>query len=754
MRAPAKTRTDQKVCPVFLASSVYQVASCPQWRCAPTFGGIELGQTLESAKSETPLLTELFSVWQQERDRGTPVTPQELCANNPELLAPLQRKITALESMLAFVAGPDSVPVSGQPTRLEGDSTASPVRDRGASPPTVQLPGYEILGILGRGGMGIVYQARHLQLKRLVALKMIRAGDQAEEAELARFRVEAEAVARLQHPSIVQIYEVGEHQGQPFCCLEFVGARKELQTPKANKDQLRGPTEALFTSDGKIAATVHGVNFNPGLVVVWDLDTGQQLWQEGVMGFFDRGLWPLGFLPTGETLVVLDKATGRISLREAATGKERRAFDTMPLRNARMWRLSPDGKTVALGTDDAVVRVWDVTSGKELPSLSGHQGQARAVAFGRDGKTVLTGGSDPFVLVWDWPAGKLRRKLDLGDTRGIENMDVSADGKRAEITIWGERALRFYDLKTGKELPPAVEAHRGPVYGMVVTSNSQLVSAGLDNTIRIWDLRTGRHLRAIRTDYPVGASTLAVSADGRLIATADFNLGQVVLHERDTGKVVRTIETGGRMVSHVAFAPTGSLLAVSGDKGGTGGSEPFLAFWDADNGREIRRQTVARASAIVFSPDGRSVAALAKDELRLWDVATGRQQLTLAQKEPLCVALSADGRTLACGDHRFKSVTLWELASGKERGRIEAPAEWCQHLSFSPDGRWLARHDRNSIQLWDVHRNEKVHTFAGHDEGIMGLSFTPDSRTLISSSLDTTLLVWDLVAVRARQTGP
>ncbi|MCI0465220.1 MAG: serine/threonine protein kinase, partial [Gemmataceae bacterium] len=84
------------------------------------------------------------------------------------------------------------------------------------------LPGYEILGVLGRGGMGIVYKARHLRLKRLVALKMILSGAHAGSEALARFRVEAEAAARLQHPNIVQIYEVGEHEGMAYCTLEFV----------------------------------------------------------------------------------------------------------------------------------------------------------------------------------------------------------------------------------------------------------------------------------------------------------------------------------------------------------------------------------------------------------------------------------------------------------------------------------------------------------------------------------------------------
>ncbi len=84
------------------------------------------------------------------------------------------------------------------------------------------MPGYEIEGILGRGGMGVVYKARHLTLKRTVALKMVLVGGYAGPRELARFRIEAETVARLQHPNIVQIYDVGEADGHPYCALEFV----------------------------------------------------------------------------------------------------------------------------------------------------------------------------------------------------------------------------------------------------------------------------------------------------------------------------------------------------------------------------------------------------------------------------------------------------------------------------------------------------------------------------------------------------
>ena len=89
-------------------------------------------------------------------------------------------------------------------------------------PRSVEIPGYHLEEVLGRGGMGVVYRARHLALNRTVALKMVVDGAHAGPRQSSRFRTEAELIARLQHSNIVQIHEIGEHDGRPFLALEYV----------------------------------------------------------------------------------------------------------------------------------------------------------------------------------------------------------------------------------------------------------------------------------------------------------------------------------------------------------------------------------------------------------------------------------------------------------------------------------------------------------------------------------------------------
>jgi serine/threonine protein kinase/Tfp pilus assembly protein PilF len=153
-----------------------------------------------------------------------------------------------------FLPGADT---QGSRKAAWADKTASPspkdtLSGRPAALTDVDVPGYEILAELGRGGMGVVYKARHLRLGRLVALKMVLAGAHAGAAGVARFKAEAEAVARLQHQNIVQIYEIGEHEGRAYFTLELLEGGSLEQRMAKSPLTPRSTAELMETLAGAI----------------------------------------------------------------------------------------------------------------------------------------------------------------------------------------------------------------------------------------------------------------------------------------------------------------------------------------------------------------------------------------------------------------------------------------------------------------------------------------------------------------------
>jgi serine/threonine protein kinase len=153
-------------------------------------------------------MMELLAVWEEKRQQGATPTPEELCPDDPDLQHRLRQRIERRLKLLVKME-PATIPQDGS------HAVAS-------TPPT--LPGYVLDEVLGSGGMGVVYKARQVGLNRTVAVKMVLAGVGSAAHERARFRSEAETVAKLKHPNIVQIHEVREHDGRPFLVLEYAEA--------------------------------------------------------------------------------------------------------------------------------------------------------------------------------------------------------------------------------------------------------------------------------------------------------------------------------------------------------------------------------------------------------------------------------------------------------------------------------------------------------------------------------------------------
>jgi serine/threonine-protein kinase len=166
-------------------------------------------------------------------------TPEHVCGAYPELLPVVRAR---WQQVCRLRADLDALlPPTGDPSPRPPERPALP-----------QISGYEVEGVLGRGGMGVVFRARHLRLNRPVALKMILAGAYAGPRERGRFQREAEAVAGLRHPNIVQVHEAGEHDGQPYFTMEFVEGGSLARKLMGQPQPARGAAELVATLAGAV----------------------------------------------------------------------------------------------------------------------------------------------------------------------------------------------------------------------------------------------------------------------------------------------------------------------------------------------------------------------------------------------------------------------------------------------------------------------------------------------------------------------
>lgn len=193
--------------------------------------------------STEELIEEILLQWDELREQGRDASAEELCREHPELIKEVGRRVQALQAMYRIPNGP------GWLEKTLGTSVP-PLRVEQSMP---QVPDCEILGVLGSGGMGKVYKAQQTRLKRLVAVKMILAGGPATAEEAARFRVEAEAAARLQHPNIIQIHEIGESNGCPYLVLEYAGGGSLAERLRSGPLPYRQAAELVHT----LARAIH-----------------------------------------------------------------------------------------------------------------------------------------------------------------------------------------------------------------------------------------------------------------------------------------------------------------------------------------------------------------------------------------------------------------------------------------------------------------------------------------------------------------
>ena len=227
--------------------------------------------------SGNPLVEQIFAAALELADpaeRSTLI--QRACAGDEQLRQAVETLVAAHAQAASFMERP-TVADHGPPVSESPNSGAS-LRQRPPIGHRIHYFGdYELLEEIATGGMGVVYKARQISLDRLVALKMIRAGQLATMAEVERFHAEAEAAAKLEHPNIVPIYEIGEHEGRHFFSMQLIGGHSLAQHLGGVPLPPRRAVELLL----QIARTVHFAHQH-GVLHEWRLDSAQNFFGQSL----------------------------------------------------------------------------------------------------------------------------------------------------------------------------------------------------------------------------------------------------------------------------------------------------------------------------------------------------------------------------------------------------------------------------------------------------------------------------------------
>jgi WD40 repeat protein len=430
----------------------------------------------------------------------------------------------------------------------------------------------------------------------------------------------------------------------------------------------------------------------------------------------DDPLLKLWDLPTGRELLTFTGHTGRVN--DVA--------------------LTTDGRHVVSASDDCTLRLWDLQTGQELHTFSGHGHRVNSVAVLPAGRHAISASDDGTLRIWDLTTGQELRTL-WGHGGWVNAVAVSADGRRA-ISGSFDRTLILWDLESGEALRTFGPHHAG-VNTVVLTSDGRhAISGSDDRTLRLWDLESGRELSRL-TGHRGVIWCVGLTPDGRhaVSGSSDFTLKLWDLHGKG---LVRTLYGHEASVNGIAFTPDGKyVLSASSDR--------TLKQWDLD--AEIEPETLAGHGGVVWSidvtPDGRRAISASDDyALKLWDLGSGREIRELVGHEHRvnCVAVTPDGRH-AVSASEDETLGLWDLETGREVRSLLGHKSSVNAAAVTPDGEHVVSGAANGmLKVWGLHTGQDVGTFRGHEAAIWSVALTPNGSLAVSASTDCTLRVWEL----------
>jgi WD40 repeat protein/tRNA A-37 threonylcarbamoyl transferase component Bud32 len=744
----------------------------------------------DDPSSDDQRLGEIIAAYLDDQRRGQAPDRQELVQRHPELAADLQSFFADQDHLNAF-AEPLSVfaPVQRGPAHAASETATippSPTGGLGAAPTESDLSppalatarhfgDYELLEEIARGGMGVVYKARQISLNRIVALKMILAGQLATDSDVQRFYAEARTAANLQHPNIVAIHEVGQHQGHHYFSMDFI---EGPSLAALTREHPLGPAEAATyvrtVANAIDYAHERGVlhrDLKPANVLV---DPSGQL-RVTDFGLARRVQGEPGASATGAALTQTGQILGTPSYMppeqaSADRGRMGPASDVYSL-GAVLYELvtgrPPFAGPTPLDTLLQVLSQEPVQLRQLQPKLPRNleticlkclQKEPRkrypsASALAEDLRRFLAG--EPIMAR---PVGTLERTLKWVKRRPVVACLLAAlIVTICSLVIGGtwftlrlESALDVAEKKRLAADASAEAESKAKVKAQEEKNRADLAERLKDEQLvlaeqRAYDLQ----IAMARRDLEEGVGS---AQDILSLCRKDLRHFEHGYLMRLCRMRLRTLRGHASAILGMTFSPDGKRLASAGLLLGKG----EVKIWDTNTGQELLSMG-ALLVKMAFSPDGKRLSGLGFEQQRqkgqqplaivkTWEAATGQLLATIKipVKSPGLVTLSPEGRLITASE---RTVKFWDVESGHEvhSAGLQSNVAGARWLTISPNGKRLAGIGSDSVKVWDLASGQAVVSLHASDNTGRGagVAFSAGSERIATAGVDRIIRIWD-----------